>query len=295
MNDPTPTMVSRPKPSVKDHIPGSTLNRPNPLPREIAPDVYWLGECLEQRYKGVIYHSYNAAFLVIGETASLLVETGHPKDFPHIERQLKQLLEGRPPLKYLFITHQETPHSGGLGRIMSRYPEAILCGDVSDYHLVIPQYADRLRSMQKGDVIDLGGRGFAAVEPVIRDLRTSWWGFETRDRVLFPGDGFAYSHYHQDGHCGLFAEEAISLDLPDVSSTFADLALFWTKFADMKNYCDRLDQLIARLDVKTIAPTHGLVIGDVARTLPRVKEGLLYGSSIAERGTDNVSFVAKAG
>ena len=89
-----------------------------------------------------------------------------------------------------------------------------------------------------------------AVEPVIRDLRTTWWGFDTKERVLFPGDGFAYSHYHEDGHCGLVAEEAVSLDLPDVSSTFADLALFWTKFADMNVYCDRLDHLIERLDVQ---------------------------------------------
>ena len=66
--------------------------------------------------------------------------------------------------------------------------------------------------MKEGDEIDLGGRGFRAVEPVVRDMRTTWWGFETRDRVLFPGDGFAYSHYHEDGHCGLVAEEAASLD-----------------------------------------------------------------------------------
>src|SRR6516162_4922948 len=103
------------------HVPGSTLRRPNKLPREIAPGVFWLGECLEQRHKGKIYHSYNAAFLVIGDTASMLVETGHPKDFPIIEMQLGKLLAGKPPLKYLFITHQETPHAGGLGRVMSRY------------------------------------------------------------------------------------------------------------------------------------------------------------------------------
>ena len=110
-----------------------------------------------------------------------------------------------------------------------------------------------------------------AVEPVIRDLRTTWWGFDTKERVLFPGDGFAYSHYHEDGHCGLVAEEAVSLDLPDVSSTFADLALFWTKFADMNVYCDRLDHLIERLGVKTIAPTHGLPITDVKTTVPRCR------------------------
>lgn len=284
MNDATSAVQSRPKPSIEGHVPGSTLKRTNPLPREIAPDVYWIGECLEQRYKGVIYHGYNAAFVVIGETASLLVETGHPKDFPHIERHLQEVLAGRPPLKYLFITHQETPHSGGLGRIMSRYPETVLCGDVSDYHLVIPQYADRLRPMRSGDVIDLGGRGFAVVEPVIRDLRTSWWGFETRDRVLFPGDGFAYSHYHQDGHCGLTAEEAISLDLPDVSSTFADLALFWTKFADMERYIERLKEVMKELDVKVIAPTHGLPITDMDGTVERVCEGLVMASRAPEAG-----------
>src|SRR5260221_8544230 len=126
-----------------------------------------------------------------------------------------------------------------------------------------------MRSMKEGDEIELGGRGLMAVEPVIRDLRTTWWGFDARERVLFPGDGFAYSHYHEDGHCGLVAEEAVSLDLPDVSSTFADLALFWTKFADMNVYCDRLDHLIERLDIKTIAPTHGLLKeGVVLRGVP---------------------------
>ncbi len=282
MTDTATATNERVRTSLATHVPGSTLKRKNPLPREIAPDVYWLGECLEQRFRGVVYHGYNAAFLIIGEEASMLVETGHPKDFPHIERQLQDLLAGRPPLKYLFITHQETPHSGGLGRVMHRYPEAVLCGDVSDYHYVIPQYLDRVRPMQRGDEIDLGGRGFRVVEPVIRDLRTSWWGFETRDRVLFPGDGFAYSHYHEDGHCGLTAEEAISLDLPDVSSTFANLALFWTKFADMEKYVGRLNELLKELDVQVIAPTHGLVITDMDKTVAKVSEGIIAASLAPE-------------
>jgi flavorubredoxin len=143
-----------------------------------------------------------------------------------------------------------------------------------------------MRWMNEGDAIDLGGRSLMAVEPVIRDLRTTWWGFDTRERVLFPGDGFAYSHYHEDGHCGLVAEEATTLDLPDVSAVFADLALFWTKFANMEAYCDRLDHLIARLGVKTIAPTHGLPITDVTRTVPKVKEGLKAGARAPESGTN---------
>lgn len=248
----------------------------NPLPREISPDVFWLGDCLEQHYKGKVYHAYNAAFLVVGSDASLLVETGHPKDFPEIERQMKMILDrGCAPLKYLFITHQETPHSGGLGRMLERYPGLTVHGDISDYHLAFPQYVDRLKNMEVGDVIDLGGRRFIAAEPVVRDLRTSLWGFDTGGRVLFPGDGFAYSHYHWDGHCGKVAEEAASLDLVDVSAVFAERALFWTKFADMNIYVDKLEAMLDELDVAVVAPTHGLPILDLPVTVPKIREGLL--------------------
>ena len=81
----------------------------NKMPREIAPGVFWIGDCLAQRHKGKVYHGYNAAFLVAGKTASCLVETGHPKDFPVIERHMNELFaQGVAPLKYLFVTHQET-------------------------------------------------------------------------------------------------------------------------------------------------------------------------------------------
>lgn len=258
----------------------STLDRPNPLPREIAPGVFWLGECLEQRSRGKTYHSYNAAFLVVGTRASMLVETGHPKDYLTIDAQLRGILGqgGRAPLRHLFLTHEETPHSGGLGRVLETHPDVTVHGDVSDYHLAFPQFADRLRPMLEGETIDLGDREFVAVEPIIRDLRTTWWGFDTGAAMLFPGDGFAYSHYHEDCHCGLVAEEASSLDLGDVSAVFAEKALFWTKFVDTEPYIDRLGKLIDRLGVKAIAPTHGLPITDVAQTVPKVMAGLKFGS-----------------
>src|SRR5258708_689379 len=257
------------------------------MAREMGAGVVWIGDCLAQRHKGKVYHGSNAACLSAGERAPPLVKPGHPKDFRVIERHLGELFaRGIAPLKYLFVTHQETAHCGGLGRILARFPETILCGDVSDYHLAFPQYEHRMQSMDEGDAIDLGGRSLMAVEPVIRDLRTTWWGFDTRERVLFPGGGFAYSHYHEDGHCGLVAEEAESLDLAHESSTFGDLALFWTRLVDMNVYCERLDQLIERLDVKTIAPTHGLPITDVKLTVPKVQEGLKAAALMPESGTN---------
>jgi flavorubredoxin len=252
---------------------------PVPLPREIAPGVFWIGGCLTQKFKGREYHGYNAAFIVTGSEASLLVETGHPKDFPAVEDHIRKVMArpGVAPLKHIFITHQETPHSGGLGRVLDKYPGLDIWGDVSDYHLAFPQHAHLLHFMTEGDAIDLGDRKFVAVEPVVRDLRTTWWGFDDKTRTLFPGDGFAYSHYHWDGHCGLVAEEATSLDLADVSAVFAERALYWTTMVDMNLYVDRLVDVMTKLGVQVVAPTHGLPVTDLPRTFPKIKDGLLAG------------------
>lgn len=248
----------------------------NPLPREIASGVFWLGICHEQFHKGKVYHTYNASFLVVGSEGALLIETGHQGDYPTIRKQVKAILkEQNATLKYLFLTHQEVPHAGGTGRILSDFPEVTVHCDVSDYHLCFPEFSHRLNDLEVGDSIDLGNRKFIVAEPVIRDLRTSLWGFDTLTRTLFPGDGFAYSHYHWDQHCGKTAEEAETLDLGEVSAVFAERALFWTKLADMNIYVDRLEELVKELDVSVIAPSHGLPIQDLSKTMPKIRDGLV--------------------
>lgn len=252
----------------------------NPLPRELVSGVHWLGDCLAQPYQGKLLHGYNSAYLVCGTDRSALVEAGHPQDLPAIESQLERLLAtGLPPLEYVFTTHQETPHAGGIGRLLTRYPDAVVCGDVRDFHLAFPVYEDRLVTLKVGDAIDLGGTSLVMVDAVIRDYISTLWAFDTARGVLFPGDGFAYSHYHEDGHCGKTAEEAPTLNLPDMTALFAQLALHWTRFTDMTPYVDRLKHLVFdELRVTCIAPTHGLPIMDLAATLPHVFQGLHFGS-----------------
>lgn len=253
----------------------------NPLPREIAPGVFWLGDCIRQMYKGRELHGYNSVFLVQGEECCALIEGGHPQDLLSIETQLDELLaRGLPPLRYLFTTHTETPHSSGLGRVMDRFPDTIACGDVEDLHMVFPQFDGRFRELDPGDSLDLGGTELQVVEAVFRDFAYTRWAFDTQRGVLFAGDGFAYSHYHEDGHCGKLAEEAPSLELPDMTALFAELAFYWTRFVDIEPYIERLEYLVREaLPVKMIAPTHGLPIGDIETILPRIYEGLRLGST----------------
>jgi energy-coupling factor transporter ATP-binding protein EcfA2 len=145
-------------------------------------------------------------------------------------------------------------------------------GKVDDGSVTVAGRIAALLDLGSGFHPDLTGRENAIINGVLNGL--------TRREVLRRLDNIV----------AFAEEEAASLDLQDTTAVFADLALWWTKWADMRNYCDRLDHLIYTLAVKTVCPTHGLVITDVASTMPKVKEGLLYGSSVAERGTNDASF-----
>jgi flavorubredoxin len=255
------------------------LQADNPLPRELAPGVHWLGQCTSLTYQGQTLHSYQSAYLVIGEECSALVEMGLTSDAPVIQAQLDELLADAPPLRYLFISHHETPHAGGIGRWLDRYPDAIACGNVMDLHLVLPEFADRLRPLEPGAEVDLGGSRLQVVEAVFRDMPYTRWAFDTKRRVLFTSDGFAFSHVHGKDHCGLLGEEvAASLDIEEMTALFAFAAFHWTQLVDIEPYIERLEALLAELDVALVAPTHGLPFADFDAVMPEILKGLRLGS-----------------
>lgn len=253
-----------------------------PLPRELAPGLFWLGECMGTMFRGRIYHGYNSTYVLAGDDATIVVEAGFPNNARLIEAQLDALEAcGLPPVRYVFTTHQETPHASGLGRLLTRYPSAVACGDVSDYHLAFPAIADRLLPLSLGDALDLGDVEFRMVPATLRDLNTTLWGFDTRHHALFTGDGFAFAHFHDRGHCGCVAEEATDMDFPEMSALVTEYALHWTCFTEMTPFADALDRQIEELDVRLVLPTHGLPVTDLAQTGPLIREGLLTTGAMA--------------
>lgn len=255
------------------------------LPRELAPGIFWLADCLPVEHDGEIVHGYSSTYLVAGSDASLLVDTGHPKDWPSICDQLDVChRRGAPPLRYLVPTHAEVPHAGNLASLLARYPDALAYGDIRDYHLFFPGIEQRLVPRRAGDTIDLGTTTFVFVEAVLKDLVTSLWGYSTAQRCLFPGDGFAYVHHHQTGECGRTAEECPDLPLEQFTALFAEYALYWTRFTDMSDVIGRLEQLVGmEYPVDLIAPGHGNPVLDPAVTFPRIRAGLLLGAAAASQ------------
>ena len=247
------------------------------LPRELAAGVHWLGTCHAFKSpRGGVLHTNNSMYLVCGEDAARLAATGAVQAGESSSRQLDELMSaGAPPVRWVWPTHQETPHSGGIARWMARFPDAQLCGNVQDYHLLYPELEHRFEPMTVGDRIDLGGTELVMVEPVLRDLSSTLWAFHTRGRVLFTSDGYSLFHYHDVGHCGRLADEVIvGLDLEVALGLSNDIVLYWSRFLDIDPYIDRIEALVRELGVEVIASTHGLPIVDLPRTLPVANEAL---------------------
>jgi flavorubredoxin len=247
------------------------------LPLKLANGLFWLGDCqLVPLPDGSIEHSYSSTFLVCGEERSMLIDTGHPKDWPVVERQLDELLADAPPVEWIFPTHPEVTHAGNLGRLLHKLPGARMCGDARDFHLVFPRYADRMVSVEVGDEIDLGNRPIVFVDAVFRDLVSSIWAYDRHDKVLFSGDGLGYGHYHAAEQCGKLAEATPELAIGDMVGIFLEYALYWTRLKDVNPYLERLERLMdVEYPVEIIAGAHGAPIMSPSTTMPKIRQGII--------------------
>jgi flavorubredoxin len=261
--------------------PESTVGRM--LPREIAPGVRWLGDCM--LWKGqTLEHSYTAVFMVSGDESSLLIDTGHPKDWTAVKNQLDGLFaNGTPPLRWVFPTHPEVTHSGNTGRLLDRYSDAQAIGDMRDFPLIWPKHVDRMVDVQACESVDLGNRRFNFVEAVFVDLVSSMWGYDEQEQVLFSSDGMGFGHYHGEEHCGKFAEELPDMPIADLTGIFMEYALYWSRLKSVEPKIERLNTLIeSDHPTRIICGAHGSPVTDPAETMPRVREGM---RQLAERFT----------
>jgi flavorubredoxin len=242
------------------------------LPRRIAEDIHWLGACTESVLNGQPIHGSNHQFLVLGQSATLLVDTGFPSIWPKVEAQLDMLLAGR-PLDWVFPTHEEIPHCGNIPKLLSKFPDARVIGDLRDYHLYFPELADRLVMKQAGDTIDLGGGfRFRFLQAVIRDLESTLWGYEESQHVLFSSDGFQHTHFgpmtgetdmavHLPGQCAMTTAEAPPVD-QQLTALVQRAAFVSLRYVDPDLTYGAMERLLTTYPIRVIAPTHGFLIVD---------------------------------
>lgn len=240
------------------------------LPREIAPGTFWLSGCSRQKVGEEILHSHSSFYLVRGSERTVIVDAGNSRDWTHVRRQLLKALDGR-RLDYIMPTHPEMPHMGNLEPLMEMFPEALVVGDIRNYHLFFPDLVGRMRQMWAGESLDLGDRRLDLVEAVIHDLPNSLWAYDPANGILFACDAYCYVHEHEPGQCAMYSEELPHAPTVADTSFVIERALAWTRFVDPEPHCRALEKFLAAHPVRMIAPTHGGVISDPP-TMTRVFE-----------------------
>jgi len=243
------------------------------FPRLLRSDLLWTGGCLDIAYKGKVVHSHASAYVVAGSEKTMLIDTGSPNHWGTIEKDVDEFLQGR-PLDYVFCTHVELPHAGLLVQWLYKYPDAIALGDLGDYPLYFPDHVHQMRNTKIGDRIDLGDREIIVLPAIWRDLSETQWVFDTKSKVMFVSDAFAYLHYHMDGQCDMLSSEQPLPDL-DMIQFFNERALFWTQHTDVRNSFADLDEMLSVLRPKMLATAHGGVVDSQEAMVPRVKEGMI--------------------
>lgn len=241
--------------------------------RHIDSDVYWLGGCLVAFSPGQEIHYHVSTYLIVGQDATVLVDTGDPAHADLVMEQLQSILGAR-TLDYVFPTHPEIPHAGNLPRLLEHYPGAQIVGDVRDYALHYPEYSDRLVAMKPGDRLKLGGRDLVMMPAHIRDLENTLWAYDTGSGALFVSDGFSFIHdvpqlpeddepTHLPGQCRLFSGEMPEAPTVEQAAYGTGRALYWTKFVDVTSAFASIEKMLADYPTKFICPAHGSVIDDV--------------------------------
>lgn len=240
------------------------------FPREIAPSIFWFGNCLPVTVAGERYHSHLGVYLLRGAERTLLVDTGMMRSWPSLSKQLDVALDGR-TLDFVFPTHPEVPHASNLPNLLERFPDIKVVGDTRDYAVYYPELEQVLQPSVVGDRIDLGGLVFRFLPAVLRDLPSSMWGFEETSRVLFVADGFGFIHsgsadpfgdhpVHRPGECTLTTAELPGDVVAAQGEVVVRAALYWTRFVDSAPMFEDLKAMFAELSPMLVAPAHGNVV-----------------------------------
>ncbi|MBR0713908.1 MBL fold metallo-hydrolase [Bradyrhizobium liaoningense] len=242
--------------------------------RKLTNGIHLMTGCFHLAVDGRAFHTHLSAYLVIGESGNMLIDTGHPKDFRKIASYIRSVVGD--DLTFIFPTHEEYPHAGNLGLLLDAFPRAIVVGETRNLHLYFPdQYIrERFQQSDAGDVIDLGGRRITVLPAVIRDLKASYWAYDDFDQALFVSDGFAFSH-SDSNDCVLLSEELSQKPTVHDARQILDLALYWSRFADNSTVVVELRQMLNEYSTKIICPAHGSVITEPARLVPVMNEALL--------------------
>ena len=218
--------------------------------RKIVDDVYWMGSVdWDKRLFDVLVPlpdgtSYNA-YLVEGSEKTALLDTVEP----HMIDELLGQLEGVDKIDYLISHHAEQDHSGGIPRILEKFPEAKLVTNPKAKEMLLDLLnlpEESFHVVEDGEKLSLGNK-------TLQFLYTPWvhWPetmvtYLEEDRILFSCDFFG-SHIATSD---LYVTDEGRV-LSAAKRYFAEIMM------PLRMIIGKNLEKLEPLDIALIAPSHG--------------------------------------
>ncbi len=195
--------------------------------------------------------SYNS-YLIKGSKKTALIDTVDPEKSEILVNKLEKL--GIDKIDFVIANHAEQDHSGSIPVILDKFPEAKVatntkCKSMLEDLLLID--SNKFQVVGDGDTISLGDKTLKfIIAPWVHWPETQFT-YLVEDKILFTCD-FLGSHYASEE---LFVEDKVKT-LETAKRYFAEIMM---PFSNMiKKDLKKIDGL----DIKIIAPSHGLLYKD---------------------------------
>lgn len=152
------------------------------------PDVHVIPSHLAVPGVGVILVN---AFVLLSEHP-VLVDTGLGVDSEQFMAVLESIVDPA-ELAWIWLTHDDSDHTGSLGAVLERAPQAKLATHglgALRASTWCPIPLDRVHALQIGSTLDVGDRTLHAVRPPVFDNPTSTGIYDPSTETLFVVDTF---------------------------------------------------------------------------------------------------------
>jgi flavorubredoxin len=225
---------------------------PTTEPYAIAPETFVIPNLVAA--EPGVYVPVNS--MVIRGTEPVIVDTGAPV---HRELWLEKVFSVVEPddVRWIFLSHDDGDHTGGLLEALDRCPNATLIGNfflVERLGLEVDLPLHRIRSVDHGESFDAGDRTLHLFRPPIFDGPTTRGLYDPTTAAMWIVDSFASMVTGEDG---LREAAAIPADLYDETfRAFNSMISPWHQWLDPVAYHRHVDEVEA-MGILAIASAHG--------------------------------------
>jgi len=223
---------------------------------EVARDVFVLPAWCPVPGMGVLPMS---SFLIRGRQPTL-VDTGPAPMSGSLRAELEQLLD-LSDLRWIWLTHTDPDHVGGVQELLERAPAArvvttTLGAGKMELHSPLP--TERVHLIEPGGSLDIGDRDLVALRPPVYDAPETVAAFDSMSRSLFAADCFGTLSSGPVQHAGDLSADALC----DGMLTWAGIDTPWLELVDTARFERSLsvvrDLAPAQILGAHLPPAHGM-------------------------------------